>query len=221
MEGALRIVLADDHLIVLDSLTTILTQLGHDVVAAVSTHGALRDVLHATQPDAVIMELRLGEVDAADVLGALIEQCPRTRFVMLTGDREPASLHVVLAAGASGYVHKTHSVSVLLRGLERVMAGQIVIEASFVRLAPVDESAAPTTSDMRRLAAYLTPRERQCLAMLTAGRDTTTIAAALGVSTTTGRSHVQSILTKLGVHSRLEAASVAARHGLVDDLATA
>jgi two-component system nitrate/nitrite response regulator NarL len=206
--------------IVLDSLTTILTQLGHDVVAAVSTHAALCDVLHATQPDVLIMELRLGDVEAVDILDDLVARCPQTRFVILTGDREPASLHAVLAAGASGYVHKTQSMSVLLQGLERVVAGQIVIEASFVRLTPAGEGT-PSASDVRRLAAYLTPRERQCLAMLTAGRDTTTIAATLGVSTTTVRSHIQSVLTKLGVHSRLEAASVAARHGLVEDLASA
>ena len=67
-----------------------------------------------------------------------------------------------------------------------------------------------------RLAAHLTDRERQCLELLVEGHRTTTMARGLGVSTTTVRTHVQSVLTKLGVHSRLEAASLALRHSLID-----
>jgi len=72
------------------------------------------------------------------------------------------------------------------------------------------------SQELRLLATYLTPRELECLALLASGFGTTLIARRLGVSTMTIRSHVQAVLTKLGVHSRLEAASLAIRYGLVD-----
>jgi two-component system nitrate/nitrite response regulator NarL len=69
---------------------------------------------------------------------------------------------------------------------------------------------------LRLLASYLTPRELQCLALLASGVGTTVIARRLGVSTMTIRSHIQAVLTKLSVHSRMEAVSLAIRYGLVD-----
>jgi two-component system, NarL family, nitrate/nitrite response regulator NarL len=74
----------------------------------------------------------------------------------------------------------------------------------------------PGHDDARRLASHLTGRERQCLALLVEGLDTAGIARRLAVSQATVRAHVQSVLTKLGVHSRLEAASFAVRHHLLD-----
>lgn len=74
---------------------------------------------------------------------------------------------------------------------------------------------------MHWLAAYLTIGERQCLRLLVEGRDTAQMAVRLGVSPATVRTHVQSLLTKLGVHSRLEAASLAVRHRLLEDLPAA
>jgi DNA-binding NarL/FixJ family response regulator len=75
----------------------------------------------------------------------------------------------------------------------------------------------PQQDAARRLAAFLTGRERQCLTLLVEGLDTTGMAAKLGVSQATVRTHVQSLLTKLGVHSRLEAASFAVRYRLLED----
>jgi DNA-binding CsgD family transcriptional regulator len=74
---------------------------------------------------------------------------------------------------------------------------------------------------MHRLAAYLTIRERECLRLLVEGLGTAQMAVRLGVSPATVRTHVQSLLTKLGVHSRLEAASLAVRHRLLEDLPAA
>ena len=74
---------------------------------------------------------------------------------------------------------------------------------------------------MQRLAAFLTTRERECLRLLVDGLDTTRMATALGVSPATVRTHVQSLLVKLGVHSRLEAASLAVRYRLVEDMPAA
>jgi DNA-binding CsgD family transcriptional regulator len=95
--------------------------------------------------------------------------------------------------------------------LERVLSGEIVID---VPDAPPRRM--PEPSHALRLAAHLTGRERQCLLMLVEGLDTAAMVERLGVSRTTVRTHLQAVLTKLGVHSRLEAASFAVRHRLPD-----
>ena len=94
------------------------------------------------------------------------------------------------------------------------MQGEVVVEA------PAAGSLGPRVARQRdalRLAAYLTTREWQCLELLVDGQDTAGMVAVLGVSSATIRTHVQALLSKLGVHSRLEAAAFAVQHGLLDD----
>jgi DNA-binding CsgD family transcriptional regulator len=118
-----------------------------------------------------------------------------------------------LHAGASGYLHKTRGVSALTRAIDRVQRGEVVVDV------PKPGPARPPArqDDAHRLAAFLTVRERECLELLVEGLDTAGIAAKLGVSAATVRTHVQSLMTKLGVHSRLEAASYAVRYRLLEE----
>jgi two-component system nitrate/nitrite response regulator NarL len=103
---------------------------------------------------------------------------------------------------------------VLIESIRRVREGQTVIDAVPGRA----RRRIVAVADVERLARHLTARERECLAMLVEGLSTPAMARRLGVATTTVRSHVQSILTKLGTHSRLEAAALAVRHRLVPAL---
>lgn len=210
---ALDIVLADDHAVFLDALSAVLTALGHRVLAAVSGRTALIDAVRAFQPDVAIIDNCYpdpgGGPNAVVQLGSVSS---RTRIVLLSADGSADALQVALDSGASGYVHKTRGIAALLGALDRVVDGEVVIEGSFLRR-PAPKPTAP--GDLTRLATYLTQREVECLTLLTAGLDTATISRRLGISRTTVRSHVQAVLTKLGVHSRLEAASLAIRYGLV------
>lgn len=208
---AFEIVLADRHTVFLDGLTAVLTQLGHRVLGTADSPEELRAELRAFRPQLCITDVDLRGSDDAGVIGSLSSASPATRIVVLTADGDARTMHRALEAGAAGYMHKTRGISVLVDMLRRVVAGEIVIEASFQR--PQPSPAVPP--QLLRLATYLTAREQECLALLTAGRDTRGMAAELGVSTTTVRSHVQAVLTKLGVHSRLEAASLAIRFRLV------
>jgi len=114
-------------------------------------------------------------------------------------------------AGVQGLAHKSQHVTDMVAILERVHAGEVFVDRSAMSR-PVPTADRDRT---RRLAALLTPREREALCHLVQGLDTTQLARAMGVTWSTARSHVQSVLTKLGVHSRLEAATVAVRQGLV------
>ena len=207
----LSVVLADDHVVFLDALTMVLTQFGHRVVAATSTRAALLDSVQALRPDVCVMEARFPDGDAIDAIAVIADTSPTTKVVVLTADDKPEPVRRALAAGAVGYLHKSRGIPALLGALQRVSSGEIVVEGTFAA-----RGGEPGASQhLQQLATYLTPRELECLELLAAGLSTSSIARRLGVSATTIRSHVQAVLTKLGVHSRLEAASVAIRHGLV------
>ncbi|MEO6886801.1 MAG: response regulator transcription factor [Jatrophihabitantaceae bacterium] len=213
MNRALNIVLGDDHAVFVDALAMLLVTLGHQVPATATNRSALIDAVSLYRPDVCVLESRLPDGTEVDVVSDLREVGPTTRLVVLTSDRDPATMHRALELGAVGYVHKTRGIAVLLDVLERVVAGEVVVEGSFLGDEAFRRSG---TFDARRLASYLTQRELETLELLVRGLDTRGIARLLNVSTTTVRTHVQAVLTKLGVHSRLEAAALAVRFGLIN-----
>jgi two-component system nitrate/nitrite response regulator NarL len=213
VDTSLDVVLGDDHTVFLDALTTLLVHLGHRVPATAANEPHLLEAVGRYQPDVCVLESQMPDASGVEVVAALLAASPQTKVVLLTSDHDPETMHRAVQLGALGYVHKTRGVAVLLDVLARVMAGEIVIEGSFFR---PETPIRSLPNDARRLAAYLTHRELETLGLLVAGAGTTTIARRFNVSTTTVRSHIQAVLTKLGVHSRLEAAALAVRFGLVD-----
>lgn len=211
MGATLEIVLADDQGVVVDALAALLTQGGYRVVGTADNQAELLRQVRELQPDLCVLGNRFPDGAGVDALPALFEASPRTKIVMLTGQRDAETMRRALDAGAAGYVHKSREARVLLDALRRVSDGELVVEGSFSRAS----GAAAEEPQLFRLAGYLTQREYECLAMLAEGLATDAMACRLGVSRATVRTHVQAVLTKLGVHSRLEAASVATRYGLV------
>jgi two-component system, NarL family, nitrate/nitrite response regulator NarL len=207
------IVIGDDHAIFLDALSTVLAAQGWSVTNATT----VADTIHAVgerQPDVCLIDRFFGEVDGICALPELTAAAPGTKVVILSADGDGDAIMRAMRAGASGYVHKTRGVAVLKRTVERVLRGEVVIEV------PAPASIEPRLArqqDAQRLAGYLTGRERQCLQLLVEGQDTAAMVGRLGVSSATVRTHVQALLTKLGVHSRLEAAALAVQHGLLDE----
>ncbi|GAA4615533.1 LuxR C-terminal-related transcriptional regulator [Saccharopolyspora hordei] len=204
------LVLGDDHAIFIDALVATLPQHGHRVVGTADKVAAVVSAVGAHRPDLCLLDRFFADGDGLDVIGELVGG--GTRVLVLTADGDVAGMRAALAKGAAGYVNKMCGLAVLAAAIRGVLDGEVVVELA--------ASRAPRlagTTDARRLASHLTARERQCLRMLVDGAHTTAMAKELGVAPTTVRTHVQSVLTKLGVHSRLEAASFAMRHGLLDD----
>jgi len=212
MTKSIDIVLADDQVVVLDALTAFLTQFGHRVAGTAGSCAAMVHCVTSLAPDVCITGNRYPDGEGVKAIEMLSELSPQTKLVMLTGQSDADTMRRALAAGAAGYVHKSRGGAVLLDVVHRVCNGEIVVEGSFLRPRQPEPDDRP---DLRRLAGYLTRRERDCLALLVEGLDTTSMAKRLGLSRTTVRTHVQSVLTKLGVHSRLEAASLTIRYGLL------
>lgn len=211
--------LGDDHAIFVEALVTALPQHGFPVVGtARDLAGTLREV-RRLRPDICLLDRYFGDGDG-DGGGDGVDRLPEiaaagggTRIVVLTADTDAAAVHRALVAGASGYVNKMCGLESLIEALRGVARGETVVQMPGAHVP--DQPRRSASADARRLAAYLTARESQCLGLLVEGACTTAMARTLGVSTTTVRTHVQSILTKLGVHSRLEAASFAMRHHLL------
>lgn len=205
------VVLGDDHAVFVDALSTVLPRNGFTVLTtAGSARGTVAGV-RRYRPDICLLDRHFADGDGIDVIGdVLAAGGGSTRVVMLTADRDSRGMRRALTSGAAGYVTKMCGVQALLSALRRVMNGEVVADPTATPV-PHPQRA----GDARPLPTHLTERERECLGLLVAGASTGTMAEQLGVSATTVRSHVQALLTKLGVHSRLEAATFAVRNHLL------
>jgi two-component system, NarL family, response regulator LiaR len=206
----IRVVIADDHALVRRGLETILQLFDDLELVAQADDGAEAVVLcEETQPDVVLMDLVMPGLDGAAATREVLRRCPATRVLVLTSFSDEALIESALSAGAIGYLMKDISGDQLAAAIRRASAGKSTL--------------APEVADvlMRRVASPelqgqdLTTRERQVLALLADGLTNAEIAERLVVSLSTVKSHVSSIISKLGASSRTEAATIAVRHRLV------
>jgi two-component system, NarL family, nitrate/nitrite response regulator NarL len=206
-------VLADSQMLFVEGLAAVLTGRGHTVLGMATSVQALMNSVSLHLPQMCVVDTSLPDSAGSSVIGDLVARYPAMKIVVLTADGNETAMTRALEAGASGFVHKSRGLAVVLRVLESVAGGErmtaLPSRHPHSRLLRYDEQS------VRDLASFLTAREMDCLRLLAAGLDTTQMARRLGVSITTVRSHVQAVLTKLGARTRLEAASMAIRYGLV------
>jgi len=212
--GGLRLVLCDDHRLFVESLAVVLQERGWDVLAVVESPDAAVRAVTTYRPDVCVLDA-LFDGDAAAAVaaaGKMRETSPDTRVVVLSGTDEPAVVGAAVTAGVAGYVLKTCEIDAITACIERVAGGEAVMDAELARRAIAHRS---TPEDAAvGLVRYLTSREREVLVRLVRGEDTGAIAARMGIRPATARSHIQNVLAKLGVHSRLEAVVLASRCGI-------
>jgi two-component system nitrate/nitrite response regulator NarL len=205
------LVLCDDHTVFVDALRTVLTPHGFTIRGVAACAAAIVETVRAQQPAVCLLDQHFADGDGVEKIGELVAASTGTKVLVLTADHDSAGMRRALEYGAVGYVHKSRGVAALITAIRRVMSGEIVVD--------VPTGGRPRRSDdaaeAHRLAAYLTARERECLGLLVEGLGTREMGARLGVSVATVRTHVQALLTKLGVHSRLEAASFAVRNSVL------
>jgi DNA-binding NarL/FixJ family response regulator len=207
------VVIGDSNALFVDLLAAVLKDHGFEVLAAAKTLDGLITTLRRNRPALCLLDRFLTGGDSIAAMPELrAATAGATGFVLVTADNDPATVSAALEAGAAGYLHKSRDVAALLSAIGRILHGEVVVDVPPWR-AP---HRSPADAEAHRLAAHLTARERECLELVVNGVNTQDMAKRLGVSATTVRSHVHALLTKLGVHSRLEAASFAVRHGLLD-----
>lgn len=168
----------------------------------------------ALLPDVLVLTAGRDADSAPRLLPAVRRAAPATAVLVLTPAADPDTLLAVMSAGAAGCVSLDADVPELEQAVHSVARGEVALSGS--RLASVvDRLARPTGgTEARGRASTLTPRELIVLRCLANGATTAEITEALGCSAPTARTHIQNVLGKLGVHSRLEAAAYAEAHGL-------
>lgn len=211
----IKILVVDDHHVFATSLARALNdEPDIDVVAAVTTiDDALRHA-DADAIDVVLSDYRLGVGDGVQLTQALLERHPEMAVVILTASSDEAILASALEAGCSGFVTKAEPIESVIAAIRAAAVGEAVITPSLLaRLLP------RLSSRPKGRNPDLTEREREVLQLIAAGMTNQQIADHLTVALDTARNHVRSILTKLGVHSKLQAAAAAVQRGLVTPLA--
>jgi two-component system, NarL family, nitrate/nitrite response regulator NarL len=208
-----RLVLGDHHVVFLDALSTVLTQHGYAISPVARGAAEMIALVRRDRPDVCVIDRHAVMDDGDQTISRVRAASDSTNILVLSANPDPEAAGRALDAGASGYLHQSRGVGHLVGALERVLRGEIVVDVPDTQV-PSRRSSPPDQA--LRLAAHLTSRERECLMMLVEGLDTAAMMARLCVSRTTVRTHLQAVLTKLGVHSRLEAVSFAVRHRLPD-----
>ena len=211
MSGPVRVVLADAHHAFLEGLTMVLKAKGNVEIVALAPdcREALRAVWDA-RPDVLVLDANLPEMDADEMIQVIKESAVGTRVLMLSANARADVVSRLLRAGADAFVSKEVPGWQMADAIEEVAAGTVTSRSYGPWRSPPDEDA-----ELDLVLRSLSRREREVLSMLAAGYSNPSIAEKCSLSLNTVRTHVQNVLAKLGVHSKLAAAALAAQHGIV------
>lgn len=201
----MRLVICDDHRLLLEALTSALARLGHTVEAATSTPREAVAAVRLHDPDVLLLDLTFPHGSGLDAAQEVVASHPRTKVVVLTGSENLAELRRALEIGVKGYVRKDQRIQRIHTALERVRTGDVDIDDILARRLARSSTVVPRP---RSAADDLTPREWEIARLLEHGMGTPEIMDSLSISRSTVRSHVNTILSKLGVHSRIQAVAV-------------
>lgn len=211
----MRLVLCDDHRILVDSLAVALRARGHDVPAATTTPDECVRAIAEHHPDVCLLDLYLpAREDGLRAAQAIRSGYPGTPVLILSGVADPLIISRVIELGVAGVVRKDQTVDKIAAALQRVAAGEAVFQTELVR----DVVHHLTSNPSKEPWHYLTTREIEVLRRIAAGQSTKQMARSMRIASSTVRTYTQNVLTKLGAHSRLEAAAIAARARLVDEI---
>ena len=213
----MRVLLIDDHALVRKGLEALLQSRGVEVVASVGTGKEGIEMAKGLSPDIILLDVKMPSMGGIETLKALRSIDIKTPVLMLTMSRDEADLQAALRDGAQGYLLKDMEPEDLVPALDSAIRGDNVVAkeliGSLTRIVQgkTEESKKPHSATP---LSELTPREQEILAHIAEGQSNKVIARALDITDGTVKLHVKSILRKLGVHSRVEAAVIAVEDGL-------
>jgi two-component system, NarL family, nitrate/nitrite response regulator NarL len=209
----IRVLMVDDHRLFAEAMAHTVTRVGMTVVGIATSANEARAEARETRPDMVLVDVGLPDQDGVELGKEILEELPNTKVVALTARDDGESVRDAFRAGFHGYLTKNIDPGRFTRALESVFDGNVVFpDGAATRSA--HGNARRSAADL--LADQLTTRELDVLRLLVEGASSREIADRLAISHNTVRTHVQGILTKLQVHSRLEAAAFAVRNDLLD-----
>lgn len=212
----LRLVLVDDHEMVLHGLTAMLAHFTDDVeiVGTATSVADARRVVDAHHPDIVLTDVRLGRDSGLDFAGQLARQEPSMKVVMLTVYDDEHYLFQALRAGARGYILKRIDAHELVAHLRRVAEGDIVVDQALAGRVAMSAARLSAGEYWPGANRGLTQRESEVFGLLVAGLSNRGIAGQLVISEDTVKTHIRGLYRKLDVNDRAGATALALREGL-------
>ena len=212
----IRVLLVDDHALLTGSLSQMLSREPDMEVVGVAGTVADAKAMSRQRVDVVLMDYRLPDGTGAEATRAIKARWPTARVVMLTAIADDETVLESIQAGADGYLTKDKAVDEVVDAVRSANAGETLLPRSVIVGIAQRVAAARDRSAERRPVEALTARELEVLRALTDGFSTPEICERLFIAPNTLRTHVQNIMGKLRVHSKLEAVAFALRHRLVE-----
>ncbi len=214
-----RILLVDDHEVVRLGLKSLLERHPQfDVVGEASSAREAIEMVNNTHPDVVVMDIRLPGTSGIEACEEITGRYPETKVIMLTSYAEDEMLFSAIRAGASGYILKQIGGEDLVRALEAVGRGEAMLDPTVTQRV-FQEVRRAVKEEEASAFAHLSQQEKHVLLLVSEGRTNREIAKALFLGEGTVRNYVSSILSKLGVSNRAEAAAYAVQHNLREYIA--
>jgi DNA-binding NarL/FixJ family response regulator len=210
----IRVLIADDHQLFRDGLKVLLLSAPDTEVAGEAATGREAiDLAAETQPDVILMDLRMPGVDGIEASRQIVRTSPHIKVLMVTMFDDDQSVFAAMRAGARGYVLKGATHEEMLRAIRAVGSGEAIFSPSIAaRL--MDFFTASRSTIPKEVFADLTDREREILGLIARGESNADIAEALTISIKTVRNHVSNIFSKLQVADRAQAVIRAREAGL-------
>jgi DNA-binding NarL/FixJ family response regulator len=214
LSETLRVVLVDDHPLYRQGLARVLVESGIDVVAEAGNGLEAISIVELHAPDVAVVDLNMPGLSGVEVTRRLVERSPASRVLVVSVSAQEDDVTEALLAGASGYVLKENPVQEVIAGIQAVAAGESLISSRVasmllrtVRGWPSQRADGPTPA--------LSEREREVLHLVADGKTNHEIGEVLFIGESTVRSHISSILMKLQVENRVQAAVRAVRDRIV------
>jgi DNA-binding NarL/FixJ family response regulator len=221
--AAIKVLVVDDHAVVRQGLRTFLelqddaSALSIDVVGEAADGAEAVELASRLQPDVILLDLVMPVMDGIAATSRILECCPRSHIIILTSFGEEDRVFPAIRAGAHGYLLKDINPGDLVRAIRAAYLGQTQLHpdvAQKLLQAVANAEVLPYGQRAEPVADTLTAREREVLGLLACGLSNREIAAELVIGETTVKSHISSILGKLDLEDRTQAAIYALRHGL-------
>ncbi len=206
----IRVLIADDHPVLLRGLCELLDSHGFAVVGQAEDGRAAVRLARDRRPDVAVVDVAMPVLNGVDAAREILRQTPRTRVVLLTGVAEDSVVPAALRAGVHGFVVKAQGIEDLAQAIRDVSGGAIYVSPCYSRAVMEACRARDAHS-----SDPLSPRERQVLRLVAEGKTTKQAAAVLGISVKTAECHRASVMDKLDIHETAGLVRYAIREGLV------
>jgi two-component system, NarL family, response regulator NreC len=206
----IRVLLADDHALVRQSLRSLLEQEGFQVIAEASDGQTALEQARSLEPDIVLMDISMPTSNGIEAARGIQHSCPRTKTIVVTQHGEEQFVAGAVEAGVKGYVLKSQTATDLVNAIHQVSRGEVYLSPIIsATLADSYRSKSESPKDP------LTARERQVLQLIAEGKSTKDVGAILGISAKTAESHRSRLMRKLDIHETASLVLYAVRRGII------